>query len=494
MITTIDLQSLLPLLIISGATLLGMLIIAVKRNQTVMTALTLLSLVAAFVSLFYISNLTPHKISPLFIIDQYALFYMGLLFAGSFVVIVLSHEYMKFQDLNIEEYYLLMFLATLGSTVMVISQHFVSFFLGLELLSVSLYTLIAYMRSSLPRLEAGLKYLILAAASSAFLIFGMALIYAGLGSMQFDRIGKFLFLSPLDPLTMTGLAMLIVGIGFKLAVVPFHMWTPDVYQGAPAPVTAFIATVSKGGVFAFLLRFSFAIDIYRFKSIFIIFSIIAILSMLSGNILALMQRNLKRILAYSSIAHLGYLLVAFLAGGENGSKAATFYLTAYFITILGAFAVISLLSNENGEPEDLDNYGGLFWQRPFLSIVLTGMMLSLAGIPLTAGFIGKYYILSVGVGAASWLLVVVLIITSVIGLFYYLRVVVTMFSSAPAEATGRAFLSRTISLGGGLLLAVLMLLLVGIGIYPHEIIGLIQNMVSGLEKSIPSLSAATFLL
>jgi len=219
---------------------------------------------------------------------------------------------------------------------------------------------------------------------------------------------------------------MIVGIGFKLAVVPFHMWAPDVYEGASSPVSAFIATVSKGSVVALLIRLFMMADLYRYEKVILVFIVIAILSMLIGNLLALMQKNLKRILAYSSIAHLGYLLVAFIAGKGMGIQAATFYITIYIITVIGAFGIITVISTADHEAADIQAYKGLFWRKPFLAVIFTVFLLSMAGIPLTAGFIGKYFLLTAGLEKTQWLLAFVLVISSVIGLFYYLRVIVTM--------------------------------------------------------------------
>ena len=220
---------------------------------------------------------------------------------------------------------------------------------------------------------------------------------------------------------LVGVGLIVVGFGFKLALVPFHLWTPDVYQGAPAPVTAFVATVSKGAMFAVLLRYFTIIDVRAHHTVFLIFAILAIASMVVGNLLALLQSNVKRLLAYSSIAHLGYLVVAFLASGALAATAITFYLVAYFVTTIGAFGVVTVLSSADSEAEDLDEYRGLFARRPWLSVVFTAMLLSLAGIPLTAGFVGKFYLTVAAGGAALWSLLIVMMITSGIGLFYYLR-------------------------------------------------------------------------
>jgi NADH-quinone oxidoreductase subunit N len=365
-------------------------------------------------------------------------------------------------------------LATLGSMTLVASSHFVSFFLGLEILSVSLYAMIAYTRARPISVEAGIKYLILAAASAAFLLFGIALVYAETGTMEFARIATALRANSADVIALAGLAMIVVGVGFKLALVPFHLWTPDVYEGAPAPVTAFVATVSKGAMFALLLRYSNLLGIQTYYSLFIAFSVIAIASMLVGNLLALLQNNVKRILAYSSIAHLGYLLVAFLASGALAVIAVAFYLTAYFVTTLGAFGVVTLLSDADRDADRIDDYRGLFHRHPWLAGIFTAMLLSLAGIPLTAGFVGKFYLVAAGVGSALWLLVIVLVVASAIGLFYYLRIVVAMYQPPPEGAPAPARVSLPIA--GSVTLAVLTLLLVWLGVYPTPFIQMIQQL------------------
>ncbi|MGH9454805.1 MAG: NADH-quinone oxidoreductase subunit N, partial [Terriglobia bacterium] len=329
-------------------------------------------------------------------------------------------------------------------------------------------------------LEAGIKYLILAAASAAFLLFGMALIYAELGTMQFVKIEALLSAGVhVDrSVLVTGLALIITGFGFKLALVPFHLWTPDIYEGAPAPVTAFVATVSKGAMFALLLRYFYAISIRRFESIFVVLAIIAIASMIAGNVLALLQNNVKRILAYSSIAHMGYVLVAFLAAGALGAQAVSFYLVAYFITTVGAFGVITVLSPSDRDADRLEDYRGLFWKRPVLGAILTLMLLSLAGIPVTAGFFGKFYIVAAGASSAIWGLVILLVISSVVGLFYYLRVVVAIYS-AP-ETTAEELPPLRVPASSGVILGVLGVLLVWLGVYPSYFLEVVNTAVRSI--------------
>jgi NADH-quinone oxidoreductase subunit N len=475
-----NLIQVLPLILLSGFAILIMLLIAVKRNYNLSFGINLTGFAAAFISLFFITEELPVQISNFLIIDNYAVFFIGLLLAASFTVSLLSYSHLKKYAGNREEYYILLLIATLGSSVLVCSNNFISFFLGLEVLSVSLYVLIAYTREFQKSIEAGIKYLILAAASSAFLLFGMALLYAEYGTMNFAGISLGIKSFGNTPLMLTGFGMMIVGIGFKLAVVPFHMWTPDVYEGASAPVTAYIATVSKGGMFALLLRFFFSVNGYQYHSVILIFTIIAIASMIGGNLLALFQKNVKRILAYSSIAHLGYLLVAFISGNSLTVEAVTFYLVAYFITIIGSFGIVTILSNDDKEAEDLDDYRGLFWKRPLIATVFTAMLLSLAGIPLTAGFIGKYLILAAGIGSTLWLLSIVLVLSSVIGLYYYLRIITAMFSKKEGNGEKK---SPVFSLGGSVALAFLTLFLVWLGVFPSSLMSMIRTFIGRLLNS-----------
>jgi NADH-quinone oxidoreductase subunit N len=263
--------------------------------------------------------------------------------------------------------------------------------------------------------------------------------------------------------------MIIVGVGFKLAVVPFHLWTPDVYEGAPAPVTAFIATVSKGAVFAVLLRLTAMMDLRPGTPVFQALSVIAVASMFGGNLLALQQENVKRLLAYSSIAHAGYILVALLAGGPDGRAAVFFYLAAYFITTLGAFGTVSVLSRKDGDAVDIEDYQGLAWRRPWLAAVFVPMLLSLAGMPLTAGFVGKFFLAAAGIGSSLWVLVAALAASSVIGLFYYLRLIALLF----AGPGGVVPVPASPSFANGSALAILVLLLLLVGIYPGPLLDLV---------------------
>jgi NADH-quinone oxidoreductase subunit N len=400
------------------------------------------------------------------------MFFLGIIIISALLVTFLSYDYIKRLEGVREEYYIIIFTSTLGAALLTVANHFVLFFLGIETLSVSLYILIAFQRSKTNSIEAGIKYLILASVSSAFLLFGMALIYTAFGTMHFGEIVAALVKhEPLSPLVLSGFGMMMVGIGFKLALVPFHMWTPDVYQGAPAPVSAYIATVSKGAVMAILIRFFFILKGFSNQYLFMAISGIAILSMFVGNILAIRQKNIKRLLGYSSIANMGYLIIILLTGSAKGIQASIFYMISYFITTIGAFSVITLLSSSEYEAEKIEDFKGLFWKRPGIAIVFTLSLLSLAGIPLTAGFIAKFYVILEGMKAGLMVLIISMIINSIIGLYYYLRIITTLFSTASETKLPE------LSFFGNITLAIIAVSILLLGIYPGWLIDIIVRSV-----------------
>jgi len=483
--TGADVLHLLPLIILAGGTVVGMLGIAVYRSHVLTLVITLGTLILSFVALRFPVLAPDEYITPLIRFDGYAIFFLGLLFLTAIAVAVMSYGYMRGRTVVREELYVLLLIAMLGCSVLVSSTHFASFFLGLEVLSVSLYALTAYLRSQPTDIEAGLKYLIPAATSSSFLLFGMAMVYAHTGTMELSDLAHFAggAWERSSLLALAGMGMILIGLGFKLALVPFHFWAADVYEGAPAPVTALIATASKGAVFALLFRYFGAMGMQIRDPFFVVFTVVAIGSMFLGNYLALFQSNLKRLLAYSSIAHMGYLLVAFLAGGPLAVTAVTFYLLAYFITTLGAFGVITALSNKDTDFSRIAGYRGLVFRHPLLGVVLAVMMFSLAGIPLTAGFLAKFYVLFAGVRSALWLLVLVLIANSVVGLFYYLRVIITIYQpiqpTQEESRTGHRYSpAPSASILGGILLVVLTVCLIWIGVYPGPVIHWIDTLLS----------------
>jgi NADH-quinone oxidoreductase subunit N len=297
--------------------------------------------------------------------------------------------------------------------------------------------------------------------------------------MSLAEIAEGVTAVPRSLIFLAGIGLLLVGVTFKLALVPFHFWTPDVYQGAPAPVTGFIATVSKGGMFVLLLRYFQEWELLADVRVTGALALIAIASMLAGNLLALRQENVKRLLAYSSIAHLGYLLIPLVAFNAQMLPAVAVYLVVYFITTLCAFGVVSLLSRPGTEREDLDDYEGLFWQRPYLSVIFMLALLSLAGLPPLAGLVGKIYLASAGIASQRWWLLAALVLGSLIGVYYYIRVIVVMVRRPEME--GEAAVTPLPQTPNGILLILLAVLLVVLGLYPTPLIRLISLTMSGFS-------------
>lgn len=467
-----DCIALLPLLVLAAAVIVVMLVAAFFRHHAAVMIVSQLGLALSFTALWPAGTVAPRRVTSLLVVDRYALLFGGLILAASIGVAALAYDYLK-RTRQPEEFYLLLLTASLGGMVLASSSHFASFFLGLELLSVALFGLIAYPVRQWRPLEAGVKYLILSGTASAMLLFGMALIYGELGTLQFDQIaaaaGR---LSSPGAVVMAGAALILGGIAFKLSLVPFHMWVGDVYEGAPAPVGAYLATVSKGAMFALLLRFLPETGLHDEPALLWILTVMALASMLIGNLLALLQKRLKRLLAYSSVAHLGYLLVILVAGGPLAVEAAGYYLAAYFVTLVGAFGVITLLSSEERDTDAVAEYRGLFWRHPWLAGILTLTMLSLAGIPVTMGFVAKFYVLAASVDRAQWLLVYGVIVTSAIGLYYYLRVIIALFAAGePAgQLAARPWSGALAVLGAALLLLIL-------GAYPGPLIDLLHTLI-----------------
>jgi NADH-quinone oxidoreductase subunit N len=441
-----ELQALLPLLILAGGATLMMLQIAFARDLRLTTALALVTLLLAAFSVIPASTDAPLAVTPLLVADRFALLFCALFCGAGAVTVLLSVDYLKHRGDEPEEYFLLLLLSVMGACVLAYSVHVASLLLGLELMSIALYALIAYPDKSAAPLEASIKYLVLSGAASATVLFGFALLYAATGSVSFEGIGEQLdSLEGGRGMLLIAAAMIVAGLGFKLSMVPFHLWTPDVYDGAPSPVTGFLASVSKAAVFVVLLRLFLTADLFRYHILVQLLGLMAIFSMLAGNFLALLQTNIKRMLAFSSIAHMGYLLVVFMAGVDSSNRAlateaAVFYLIAYTVTTLAAFGLLSLISSTRVERElvTLQDVSGLFWRQPLAAGLLLAALLSLAGIPLTAGFIAKFYIVSAAAAGSNWILLASLVIGSGIGIYYYLRVVFYMTQRVGEQDAGPA--------------------------------------------------------
>ena len=419
----------------------------------------------------------------MFVADAFTGFLNAVILVATLISILMSWDYLNRADIHRGEYYILALLSSAGAMFMVGANDLVVVFIALELLSIPLYIMAAFRsinrdgtEAALKSEESGMKYFILGAFSSAFLVYGSALVYGATGTTNIPEI--FSIAASLAGATsaaafylLIGAALLFVGLGFKVAVVPFHMWTPDVYEGAPTPVTALMSVTAKIGGFAALLRVLvtglsvFALAEGGAAAWQAALSAAAILTLILGNFVAISQRNLKRMLAYSSIAHAGYILVAVAAAGTAGmadaaAQSALVYMLAYMFTNLGAFAVVMAIEKEDGTGVDLDNITGLARSRPLMAMAMTVFMLSLTGIPLTAGFVGKLLVFAAAVQAGLYGLVIVGVLTSVVSAFYYMRVVVNMYlrdtsdSLEPSLETPYVRWAINISLAGTLIFGI----------------------------------------
>jgi len=467
-----------PIIAVVTTALIVMIAITIKRSHVVTGTLTVAGLnIALFTLLGQMAGLIESgSVLPdaeqLFVVDNFAQFNMVVILICALACCTLSYAYLANLKDNKDELYLLMLLSTIGALLMVCAQHMASFFMSLELLSVPLYGLLSYTFLRNKSLESGLKYLVLSATASATLLMGMAFIYAEVGSLAFKPISLMLGDLFESPLLILGAAMMLFGIGFKLSAAPFHTWTPDVYEGAPAPIATYLASVTKVAMMALAVRFLIDTALLALPSVQMLIMVMATLSILAGNLLAVRQTNLKRLLGYSSIAHMGYVLIVIVSIGSAADSISSMYMAVYAFTSIGAFGVVTLMSSPyrlSGEAGELIHYQGLFWRRPVLTAVMTIMMLSLAGIPLTAGFITKLFAILAAVQGTNWFLAAMIVLGSAIGLFYYLRVMLTLFKR-PKEFIEFDVAGQWGLRMGGLMVIAVTAIIVFFGILPNSLI------------------------
>lgn len=431
---TINWQLLMPELII----ILTFILVAIfdlfnSIQKTVAAWLTIVGCaIALYVSVDMLQAGTEGtEFSNMIQVDKYSLFFNVIFLVSTILVVLISMNYLGRTDRRQGEYYLLILLATLGMMLMASGNELIVVFLGLELMSLSLYVLAGYFQRSMASSEAGMKYLLLGAFASGFFLYGIALIYGGAGTTSIPKIASAITVNATSPLLLSGMFLLVVGFGFKVALVPFHQWAPDVYEGAPTSIAAFISAGPKAAGFAAFLRiFLEALQNIQSEWIVVV-TILAALTMTVGNLVAIAQRNIKRMLAYSSIAHAGYVLVGLAAANKDGISSAMFYLLVYCIMNIGAFGAVILARTEDGESLMISDYAGLGFKKPLLALFMTLMLLALAGFPPTAGFVGKFYIFRSAVESGQIWLVIIGAINTAISAFYYLRVVVAMYMREP---------------------------------------------------------------
>jgi NADH-quinone oxidoreductase subunit N len=393
-------------------------------------------------------------------IDGFRIFTNFIFLAAGALIILISFDYNIREDLTDGEYYALLLFAMVGMMVLAGSRDLILIFLGFELMSIAVYVLVGFNRKDPRSAEASLKYFLLGAFASAFLLYGMAILLGSTGTTNLGLMALVLDAESAGVMLVLGLALMAIGFGFKVSAVPFHVWTPDAYEGAPTPVTAFLGAAIKGAAFAAFIRiFVVGLGELHGQWEYIIWWL-AVLTMIVPNLIALVQNNIKRLLAYSSIAHAGYLLVALVSANESGIASFLFYLVAYTAMIVGAFAIVLVLAGEGDRYQQLSDYNGLGWTRPWPAAILALFLVSLAGLPPTAGFVGKFYILRATVEAGYVSLAVILVVSTLVSYWYYLRVIVNMYMKPEAEA--RPSVTWTGSLRAALVICAIVTILMGI--------------------------------
>jgi NADH-quinone oxidoreductase subunit N len=413
--------------------------------------------------------------------DGYAFFLDALIASIGALTVLLTLRYNEARGIMRGEFYTLMMFSMAGMMLMGHSVNLLTVFVAVELLSIPLYVLCGIARPNVESEESAMKYFLMGAFASGFLVYGIALVYGATGTTSLETLATLLgdAAGAYDPaLLFAGVALVLVGLGFKVAAAPFHMWTPDVYQGAPTTVTAFMSTATKAAGFAAVLRvfmFGFAPLLPEWQPIV---AAIAALTMIIGNVTALVQTNVKRMLAYSSIAHAGYVLVGVAAGNEQGAIGVLFYLAAYAFTSLAAFAVMAAVGSGREEDQTLEAYAGLGRKKPLLGIVMAIAMFSLIGIPPTAGFVGKYFLFGAAVTSGLTWLAVLGILTSVVSAYFYLRVVMTMFMREPQPEGEAIVASAPRSLAAAISVAVVLI----VGLLPAPLLSLVTSGVQSAVK------------
>ncbi len=444
-IPDVNLSSVAPQLIVCVTGLLVLTLGFLSRRPLgrFLAYLSLAGTIAALLCVFALWGRAEAGFSRMVVLDAFALFFHAILLLAAGVTILISLDYLTQEDFDHYEYYVLMLFATFGMMVMAASQDLIMIFLGLETMSICVYVLAGWRKEHPKGHEAALKYLLLGAFSGAFLLYGIALVYGATGTTHLKEIADFLVQGgggSRSQMLLLGGALMVVGFGFKVASVPFHMWTPDVYEGAPAPITAYMAAGVKAAAFAAFLR----VFLYSLASLqadwAMVLWVIAVATMTLGNVVALAQENIKRMLAYSSIAHAGYILVGMVAGGDAASASILFYLLAYTLMNMGAFAVVILFGRKGENNVLVEDYRGMGTRYPVLGAAMALFMFSLAGLPPTAGFFGKFYVFSAAVAQGYVWLVVIAVLNSLVSVYYYFRVTIKIYMQAPEnDLEGVAF-------------------------------------------------------
>ncbi|MBS3906995.1 MAG: NADH-quinone oxidoreductase subunit N [Syntrophaceae bacterium] len=477
----IDLYLIAPEIIIAAFGFLVLLVDVFSpkgEKKGYLGVLSLIGLVIAFIYTLPLMGAGKTGFEGMFTSDGFAIFFKITILIIAFLTVLISMGYASREGIGFGEYYALILFATLGMMLMAAGTHLIVIFLGLETMSISIYILAGMLREDRKSVESAFKYFLLGAFATGFLLYGIAFLYGATGSLYLKDIASYIAAKKLldNPMLLMSLVFLTIGFGFKIASVPFHMWTPDVYEGAPTSITAFMATGVKAAGFSAMIRVFFtALPDFRPDWTSIMW-LISVATMTVGNIIAISQNNIKRMLAYSSIAHAGYILVAFVAGNKSGTSGILFYLMAYAFMNLGAFTCVILLGKKGEENILVTDYAGVGFKYPLLAASMTVFLLSMAGIPPLGGFMAKLYIFSAAVEAKFYWLTILGVLNSAISVYYYLRVTVLMyFRESEREITGLQFSPAPV--------IALILALIGtfyMGLFPANILSFAQKSIAGL--------------
>ncbi len=476
---SVDYVRILPELVLSLFGIVVMMLdplVDEEKSQKTLGLIAFVGAVAALISCWYMSQYPGLAFADMVRVDAFTVFFHILVIAIAAIVILTSFEYMAVQKIRAGEYYALILFSAVGMGLMSSAVELVLIFIALEISSISTYILTGFRRNAASSSESSLKYFLLGSFATAFFLYGVAMMFGATGSTNIDDISHALRSGPVPVLVYVATALMFVGLGFKVAAAPFHIWTPDVYEGAPAPIVGFMSTAPKAAAFAVLLRVVFSINAPgRFWFVWIA----AALSMTIGNLGALVQTNVKRLLAYSSIAHAGYLLVAFAMTADNsanGISAAMFYSAAYAAMNVGAFAVVSHFANAGERYVTLEDYEGLGRSSPLLAATLTIFLLSLIGIPMTGGFFAKFYVFSAALKNNLIWLTLIGVANSAIGAYYYLRIIVVMYM----REARREVPVTPVPFGLGLALALSLVATLYLGLLPNRVLQYAQRSATDL--------------
>jgi NADH-quinone oxidoreductase subunit N len=451
-----------------------------KPHKSRLSTLALIGVLVALAGNVLLLNGEGEYYNGLIVVDSFSIFFNFLFLIIAALTILSSRQYLVREGLNHSEYYALLLFATVGMCFMGAANELIMIFIGLEITSISTYVLAGFRRTDLKSNEAALKYFLLGSFATAFLLYGIALTYGATHTTHLGQIASALLTSHIDlRLVLAGTALLLVGFGFKVAVAPFHIWTPDVYEGAPIPVTGWMSVGPKAAGFAAFLRVFFVALPALNQKWFWVLWVSAVLTMTIGNTAAMLQSNIKRMLAYSSIAHAGYILVAFAALTPNGVASILFYLLAYSVMNLGAFAVISAWSLSGERRVTINEFSGLGSRQPWLAAAFTVFLLGLSGIPLTAGFAGKFFMFRAAINSKLYWLTIIALLNSAASLYYYLRPTIAMYMREPEESNAASAEEKAaplqISWATKVVIAASLLAVIYLGIFPSVILEFAQS-------------------